>query len=192
MNHSHNSRRQRPAAPLSSSCSPRSAWEQPRTKSALESAHKRGHESNTTGAGSNCSFLPKCVVRLKRSTTRRVRLFSLTAVRGACSPDLAAHKRGFSPVIVGRERGSADGEHSENTCPPRPICCTRVSTSTTPSPHITVKIHHFASQKTKQKTNFHVVFLLSPAAAAWMSAVITAHQYSAWLTNKLISEIRPS
>lgn len=47
---------------------------------------KEGHESNTSGAGSNCSFLLKRFVRLlKRSAARGVRAFSSTAVAGACS-----------------------------------------------------------------------------------------------------------
>lgn len=93
---------------LSSSCSPCSAWEQPWIESALESAHKRGHESNRTRAGSNCSFLLKCSVSLKRSMA-----FSLTTVKGwrLSNP---TYKKGFC-AIVGWERGSAEGENTYPT-----------------------------------------------------------------------------
>lgn len=43
----------------------------------------------------------------------RCEAFSLTAVKGACLSN-PTYKKGFS-AIVGREHGSAAGEHSENT-----------------------------------------------------------------------------
>ena len=77
---------------------------------------KEGHESNTSRAGSNCSFLLKRFVRLlKRSTARGVRAFSSTAVAGACSSNPGLQEGFFFFFFSPCRRGSAVGERTEKT-----------------------------------------------------------------------------
>lgn len=167
---------------------------------------KRGHESNTTRAGSNCSFLLKCFVRFKRSSARGVRLSVWQRWRGhACLTRLT--RKVFLPSrdeSVGQLQASAWKTHVRHRgCSIVQGWVEKVNSQITEVAGDSASTPRCPQQHSSSlfTTNSHPSPSLSPrpqcadgtlcsqfANAALVSAVIKAHQYSAWPTNTLIRE----